>query len=167
MGISAKLTKAINEQITEEYQSAYTYESMAYKLEAMNLVVFAEWFHLQAAEEREHAEKFSKYLLDRGEEVVLKTLAAPKATWKSCLKICETALRSEIVITEKIDDLVNLAAKEKDNTTHSFLLWFVNEQVEEEASANYLLEMVKLANKPSQILMMEGRVRRLIEERTG
>ncbi|MCH9031038.1 MAG: ferritin [candidate division Zixibacteria bacterium] len=167
MGISAKLTKAINEQITEEYQSAYTYESMAYKLESMNLVVFAKWFRIQAAEEREHAERFSKYLLDRGEEVVLKALAAPKGTWKSCLAICEAALRSEIVITEKIDDLVNLASKEKDNTTYSFLLWFVNEQVEEEANAKFLLDLIKLATKPAQALMLEGRVRRLIEERTG
>lgn len=167
MGISAKLTKAINEQITEEYQSAFTYESMAYKLESMNLVVFAKWFHLQANEEREHAEKFAKYLLDRGEEVNLKALSAPKGNWKSCLEICEKALKYEILITEKIDDLANLAAKEKDNTTYSFLLWFVNEQVEEEASARYLLDIIKLANKPAQVLMMEGRVRRLIEERTS
>ena len=167
MGISATLTKAINAQITEEYQSAHTYESMAYKLEFMNLVVFAEWFRLQAAEERKHAEKFAKYLLDRGAEVCLLALAAPKADWKSCLEICEAGLRYEIIITEKIDDLVNRALKEKDNATHSFLLWFVNEQVEEEASAKYLLEMVKLTNKPAQVLMMEGRVRRLIEERTG
>lgn len=166
MGISATLTKAINEQITDEYQSAYAYESMAFKLESMNLIVFAEWFHLQAAEERKHAEKFAKYLLDRGEDIKLLALAAPKMTWKSCLEICEAALRYEIIITEKIDDLINRALKEKDNATHSFLLWFVNEQVEEEASAKYILEMVKLANKPAQVFMMEGRVRRLIEERT-
>lgn len=165
MALSAKIAKAINEQITEEFASEHIYRAMAYKLESMNLVVFAKWFQIQAAEEREHAEKFAKYLLNQGSEVNLGAIAKPRANWKSCQQICEESLKHEKHITACINKLVNLASKENDHATYSFLLWFVNEQVEEIASISHLLDMVKLTTNAGQVLMLEGRVWRLIEDR--
>jgi ferritin len=165
MSLSKKMSTEINAQITAENESAYIYKAMAYKLESMNLTVFAKWFHLQATEEQEHAEKFGKYLLDRGAEVSLKAIPAPKANWKSCKEICAETLKHEQGISKRISKLVDLAKAEKDHATDSFLIWFVNEQVEEEANASELLAMVELAGTASQVFMLEGRVWRLIEAR--
>ncbi len=165
MMISTKMAKALNDQIAAEYGSFYIYAAMAYKLETMNLPVFARWFHLQAAEEREHAEKIAKYILEQGGDVKLQAIDAPKATWKSCLEICEGALEHEKYITKRIHDLMALAHKENDYATASFLNWFVDEQVEEVASTNELVEMVKLAKTPGHLLQLEGRVWRLVEAR--
>jgi ferritin len=165
MMISAKMAKALNDQVAAEYGSYYIYAAMSYKLETMNLPIFAKWFDLQANEEKEHAEKIAKYLLEQGAEVNLQALPAPKATWKTCLAICEEALKHEKYITQRIHDLKALAAKEKDYATDSFLNWFVDEQVEEVASTSELVEMVKLTKTPGQLLQLEGRVWRLVEAR--
>jgi len=165
MSLSKKMSAELNAQITAENESAYLYKAMAYKLESMNLSVFAKWFHLQSDEERAHAEKIGKYLLDQGAEVKLAALSAPKATWKSCKEICAETLKHERMITKRIHKLVDLARAEKDHATDSFLLWFVNEQVEEEASASELLAMVEMAGTPAQVFMLEGRVWRMIESR--
>lgn len=165
MALSKKAIKDINDQIAAELESAHTYKAMAYKLEALGLKVFAKWFHLQAAEEREHAEKFADYLLDRGAEVTLAAIAKPAAKWKSCQDICADALKHEQYITGRINKLMDGANKENDHATQAFLQWFVTEQVEEEASVTELLDMVKMATTAGQLLMLEGRVWRLIEDR--
>ncbi len=164
--ISAKMAKALNDQIAAEYGSFYIYAAMAYQLKSMNLNVFAKWFELQADEEKEHAEKIADYLVNQDAAVKLVQLPAPKATWKSCLDICEGALEHEKYITKRIHDLVAMADKEKDYATRSFLNWFVDEQVEEEASTSELVEMVRLAKNEGQLLQLEGRVYRLVEARS-
>ena len=165
MMISKKMAKAINDQIAAELESEYIYLAMAYKFEDMNLKVFAKWFYKQAAEEHTHAIKFAHYLVDQGASVELKAIPAPKATWKSALEICNGAVEHEKYITKRIHDLVAIAAGEKDYATQSFLMWYVDEQVEEVATTTELMEMVKLAEKPGQLLQLEGRVYRMVEER--
>ncbi len=166
MMISKKMAKAINDQIAAELESEYIYLAMAYKFEDMNLPIFAKWFYKQAAEEHAHAMKFGKYLIDQGASVELKAIPAPKATWKSALDICKGSVEHEKYITKRINDLVAMAIAEKDYATHSFLHWYVDEQVEEVASTTELMEMVKLAEKPGQLLQLEGRVYRMVEERS-
>lgn len=165
MMISKKMEKAINDQIAAELESEYIYLAMAYKFEDMNLPIFAKWFYKQAEEEHEHAMKFGKYLIDQGASVEVKAIAAPKAIWKSALDICKAAVEHEKYITKRIHDLVSIAMGEKDYATNSFLNWYVDEQVEEVATTTELMEMVKLADKPGQLLQLEGRVYRMVEAR--
>lgn len=165
MMISKKMETKLNAQVKEEFNSEWIYRSMAYALEAMNLSVFAKWFSKQADEEAEHAEKIAKYILDQGGAVKLTELPAPKTDWKSVEEICAAAVKHEIHITNCINKLWDEAHKEGDKATLSMLNWFVDEQVEEVATTTQLLEMVKLAKTPGQILMLEGRVWRMVEER--
>ncbi|MFQ6009317.1 MAG: ferritin, partial [Candidatus Zixiibacteriota bacterium] len=133
--------------------------------ESMNLKVFAQWFYLQAKEEQEHAMKIAKYLLDQGAEVKLQALPEPKTSYGSAEEICQAAVDHELLVTKMIHDLVDTARSENDTATQVFLNWFVEEQVEEVASVKELLDMVKLAKTPGQILMLEGRVWRMVEAR--
>lgn len=164
MMISSKMAARLNKQITHEHHNAWSYTAMGYWFESNGLKVFAKFFHKQAGEEREHAEKIAKYLLDQGAEVVLTALDKPKTSYKSPLEACQEFVRLEVVTTKMVHEIVDMATKERDHATRDFIDWKVSEQVEEVASANELLGMVKLAGTPGQILMLEGRVWQMMEK---
>jgi len=165
MMISQKMADSINEQIKNEFFSSWIYLAMAYKFENMGLKVFAKWFYKQANEEREHAFKFGKYLLEQGTVVKLTALDQPKLDYASAEEICSEAVEHEKFITKKINELVDLAKKENDHATFNFLQWFVEEQVEEVSSTQELLDMVKMANNPSQLFLLEGRLYHMLEKK--
>ncbi|UCD62697.1 MAG: ferritin [Candidatus Zixiibacteriota bacterium] len=160
MMISKKMTDKLNEQVKHEFFAQWTYLAMAYSFETMNLKGFAKWFFAQAEEEKGHAMKIAQYLLDQGAEVKLTALDAPKTDYSSAEEIVAGAVEHEIKVTRMINDLVDLAKSENDHATGAFLQWFVNEQVEEVASTTELLEMVKMAAEPGQLLMLESRLSR-------
>lgn len=164
--ISQKMADAINEQIKNEFYSAWLYLAMAFKMESMSLKVFAQWFFQQEAEERMHATKMCNYLLDQGHEVVLTELDKPKNDYKTVEEIVAHTLEHEIEVTNMINNLVNIASEEKDNATFNFLQWFVEEQVEEVATANELLDLVKLAG-PNNMLLLEERVKQQVAARAS
>lgn len=144
--ISKKLEKAINEQINRELFSEYLYISMQAWFAAENLDGMATWMDAQGKEERFHAMKFFNYLLDRGGKVKLMALDKPETEFKNPLNAFREALKHEQFITKSINDLMDLAIAEKDHAAKSFLQWYVDEQVEEEATAERIvrqLEMVK------------------------
>jgi len=165
MMISEKMASQLNEQVKNEFYSYWLYLAMAFSFESMGLKVFAQWFHLQAKEEQEHAMKIAKYLLDQGAAVKLMALPEPKTAYSSAEEICQDTVDHEIKVTNQFNDLVKLAKSENDNATQVFLHWFVGEQVEEVASVTELRDMVKLAKTPGQILMLEGRIWRMVENR--
>jgi ferritin len=167
MMISKKMVKAINEQVAAEWGSYYIYLAMSYKLKAMSLPILSQWFYMQAGEEMMHAEKMANYILDQDGEVELLTIPAPKANWKKVADICKETVAHEILITNRIHDLVTLADKEKDFATRSFLQWFVDEQVEEVATAKELQDIVKMSEPSGQMLMLENRVQQLVAARTA
>ncbi len=160
-GMAAKL----NEQIGEEFNSYWIYLAMAYKLENMNLKIFAKWFFKQADEEKVHAMKFAGYLIDQGAEVKLATLDTPKSDYGSVKDIVKTAVDHEVHITKCINGLVDAARKDNDHATESFLKWYVDEQVEEVASTTELFDMVSMAETPGQIFMLENRVWHMVQGR--
>ena len=160
-GMAAKL----NEQIREEFNSYWIYLAMAYKLEDMNLKIFAKWFFKQADEEKVHAMKIAGYVVDQGAAVKLATLDTPKSDYSSVKDIVKTAVDHEVHITKCINNLVDAARKENDHATEMFLKWFVDEQVEEVASTSELLNMVSMAESPGQIFMLEARVWHMVEGR--
>jgi len=154
--IPNKMEKALNEQINEEMFSAYLYLAMSAWFESRNLPGFASWMKVQAREENTHAMKFFEYVNERRGRVVLKAIKEPGKEWKSPLAAFEAALEHEQYITGCINDLVNLAGAEKDHATANVLQWFVKEQVEEEASADRIVQMLKMAaNAPGALLMLD------------
>lgn len=154
--ISKKMQDALNEQINAELYSAYLYLAMESYFESLNLAGFANWMRIQTQEEALHAMKIYDFVNERGGKVTLKAIAQPPAKWASPLAVFEAVYKHEQKVTGLINELVNLAVKEKDHATNSFLQWFVNEQVEEESSANAMVQKVKMVNKtPGGIFMLD------------
>lgn len=145
--LSKKLEEALNKQINAEFWSAYLYLSMSSYLESEGLGGMALWMQKQFAEEQEHAMKLYNYVLDKGGRVLLQPIAAVETKWKGALDVFEATLKHEEFVTSLINDLCSLSVKEKDYSTESFLLWFVNEQVEEEKNAREIIDKLKLIGK--------------------
>lgn len=142
--LSKKMEKALNEQIKWEYYSGYLYLSMAAWCEHKGLPGFANWMKVQRQEELFHALKFYDYVLERGGRVVLQAIDAPQADWKDVGDVLAHTLKHEQAVTRRINDLMDLALKEKDHAAVIFLQWYVSEQVEEEASVQAVLDQLKL-----------------------
>ena len=155
--ISDAMATAINGQIKEEIYSSYIYLAMAAHFEAENLPGFANWMQLQAQEELVHAMKMFAHLSERGTRVELQALDAPPSTWESPLAAFEAAYEHEVYISGTINALVSQAVKENDHATIAFLQWFVTEQVEEEASADAVVQKLKLVGKTAHGLFMIDR----------
>jgi ferritin len=142
--LSAKMADALSKQLNAELYSSCLYLSMSAHFESVNLRGFARWVRVQAEEERTHAAKFFDYIVERGARVLMTAIAAPPAQWDSPLAVFKAVYEHEQKVTGLINDLVNLAEKEKDHATRAFLQWFVTEQVEEEASANEVVQKLTL-----------------------
>ena len=155
--MNKKIENAFNKQINEELFSAYLYLSMSAYFEAESLKGMANWMRLQAQEEVTHAMKFYSFIHDRDGAVTLKELKAPKTKWKSPLDAFEDAYKHECKISGLIDGLVDLSKKENDHASSSFLKWFVDEQVEEEASVKEIVDRMKLAGDSKMALFMFDR----------
>ena len=157
--ISKAMQDAINEQINKEMFSSYLYLSMAAYFETKNLPGFGNWLRIQATEENEHAMKFYNHLLERGGEVELKAIAAPKASWASAMEAVSEVLTHEQHVTKSIHDLYEVALKEKDYAVQVMLHWFIEEQVEEEANASAILDSMKrIEAHDTAILMLDHRL---------
>lgn len=152
--IGEKVQDAFNEQTNAELYSAYLYLSMAAQFEAMNLRGFANWMREQAREEVAHAMKFFAHVNERGGRVTLKQIDAPPKDWASPLAAFQDAYKHEQKVTALIDKLVKLAAAEGDDAAGIFLQWFVKEQVEEEASADEVVQKLKAIKDSANGLLM-------------
>lgn len=163
--ISKKMEEAINKQINEEMYSAYLYLSMAGYFAEQNLMGFHNWLYVQYHEELAHAEKFYKYLVERGGQVRLAAIKEPEHAWKGPRDAFEAVLKHERHITGRINELVDLAEAEKDRASFAMLQWFVNEQVEEEANAQDILAKLEMVGDHKQGLLMIDRA--LAERKKG
>lgn len=155
--ISKKMQKALNDQINAEIFSSYLYLSMAAYFEQENWNGFANWMKKQSAEEYTHAMKIYGYLSEVGGRVVLDTIEKPKSEWKSALTVFEESHKHELFITEKINELANLAITEKDHATNIFLQWFVTEQVEEVGTVDQIIHKLKMVGENKGALYMLDR----------
>lgn len=145
--LSAKMQKALNDQLNFEYFSAYIYFSMSAHFEAKGLKGCANWMRIQYQEELTHVDKFFDYILERGGKVTLAQIDKPANTWKANVSPFQDALKHEQKVTARINKLVDMARSEKDHATENFLQWFVAEQVEEEASVGEIVDQIKLAGE--------------------
>ncbi len=152
--ISKKMTQALNQQLNNELYSAYLYLSMSSFTNHIGLKGAANWFMVQYQEEMAHAMKFYDYLNSQGEHAQLTAIAAPPVEFGTLLSMFEQTLKHEQFITKCINDLMELAVKEKDHATRIFLQWFVTEQIEEEGNDNDIITRLKLVGDSPQGLLM-------------
>lgn len=152
--ITQVMQDAINKQISREFYSANLYLAIAAYYHSMNLNGFANWMRIQAQEEMQHGMKFFDYLLDRDGKVEIGTIDSPPTEWKSPLDAFENALEHEKTITKHINELADLAFEQKDHATSNLLQWFVDEQVEEEATTGEIVDRLKLAGDAKSPLFM-------------
>jgi ferritin len=155
--ISKSLNKAINEQINKELFSEYLYLAMSAWFAKENLDGFANWMLVQAQEEHFHAMKFFNYVLERGGEIELAAIAKPDKNFKNALNAFKMAYEHEQFITKSINGLMDLATKEKDYAAKSFLQWYIDEQVEEEATADKIVSQLKMIGDNMHAIFMLDR----------
>lgn len=155
--ISKRLEEAINKQINAELYSSYLYGSMAAYLDHTSLPGFSNWMRVQVKEELTHALKFYAFLNDRGGRVLLQAIDGPPRDWDSPLAVFEQVYQHEKKVTRLINELMDLATEEKDHMARELLQWFVAEQVEEEASADKIVQDLKRIGDSGHGLLMIDR----------
>jgi ferritin len=153
MEITSNVQNAINEQIKNELYSAYLYLAMSAHFEAESLPGFAKWTRMQADEEMEHAMKFFDYLNERGGRVTLHAIEQPPNGYGSPLEVFEMVLAHEQKVSALIHNLYEVALQDKDYATQVMLHWFIEEQVEEEASAGEIVEQLKKVDEHKGTLL--------------
>ena len=155
--IKKNIQAAINGQINAELYSAYLYLSMAAYFQSISLKGAANWMRVQSQEELVHAMKLYDYLSGIGGRITLSAIDAPPTSWDSPQDVFNAVYIHEQKVTGLINSLVGLARSEDDYETGSMLQWFVDEQVEEEASAGEVLRKVKSAgDSPGAMSIIDG-----------
>lgn len=137
--LSKQLHDALNAQINAEMWSAYLYLSMSMDAEAKGLKGVANWFYVQFQEEQDHARILMNYILSRNAEVRLQPIAEVRTSWDSPLEMFRDTLEHEQKVTAMINNLAAIAAGDKDYASSNMLVWFIDEQVEEEESARDMI----------------------------
>lgn len=155
MLISKELANAFNEQIGNEFGASMQYVAIAGYFQQRHLVLLSKLFFKQAEEEREHAMKFVRYLLDTKADLRIPAVAAPPPTFASAEEAVQTALNWELEVTRQITALNDRAVKENDYLAQGFLQWFVDEQLEEVVKMERLVSVIKQSGERN-LLMVEA-----------
>ena len=154
--LSERLEQALNEQITFELYSSYTYLAMAAFCESSDLSGFSNFFRVQAKEELDHATKLYDYVFQKGGTVILGEIAKPKEKYENMLDVFETGLTHEREVTSRFYNLADIANEEREHATMSFLRWFIDEQVEEEDNFSTIIKKIKRCeNNPAALYLLD------------
>ena len=166
MGATIKepVAKELIRQMNHEYAAAHAYQALAIWCDDQNLKGFARFFHKQAGEEREHAEKFLAHLLDRGVAPALTAIPEPQNAFKSVMEIARKAQDMEQTNTLGINQAYESALQNKDYPAQVLLHWFITEQVEEEAWCQELVERVERANCAGGLGELDRHLERHLKE---
>lgn len=157
--LSTKMVDKINDQIKNELYSGHLYLSMAAYCSSQDLDGFANFFIIQEQEERFHAMKFYHYLVEQGADVKIYELDQPKQDFASIEEVFDLAWKHEQLVTKLINELMELAVQEKDYATQSLLHWYIDEQVEEEASMLGMLKKIQMVGARGHgILMLDSQM---------
>ena len=152
--MDAKVHELLNQQINKEFYSAYLYLDFSNYFEDKGLDGFANWYMIQAQEERDHAMLFYKYLQNENMPVTLEAIAKPDKVFNSNMEVLEAGLEHEKYVTSLINDIYAAAYDVRDFRTMQFLDWFVKEQGEEETNANDLITKLELFGSDPKSLYM-------------
>ena len=154
--LSPKLADALNAQVTQELTASHAYLAMAYYFDAQDLPGFAAFFRAQSAEETTHATKLGDFVVKREANVTLGAIAAPTSTFQTPSSAIRAALKMEQAVTQNIHALYAMAREAGDYAAQTQLMWFIDEQVEEEDSFRTLLRQVEAAeNDPWNLLTLD------------
>ena len=152
--ISEAMERELFTQLNHEFYSAYLYLAMSAYCSHMEFNGAADWLKHQYEEEHIHATKIYDYLVDQGVQVVLDALPQPPSEYGSLLDVFKASLEHEKAMTSRLNNLSDKALKEKDHATYNLLQWFVNEQVEEEATLGGIISKLKLVKEDGYGLLM-------------
>jgi ferritin len=147
MKLSTTLEEAFNAQITLEFQASLVYRQLAIELELMDLPGMAAWLRHQADEEIVHANKFIDHVADRDNHPVIGSTTAPAVPVTSVLEAFEAALAHEEKVSESIRNLYRISEREGDLDSRPLLNWFLEEQVEEEATVKEIVGRVRMIDE--------------------
>ena len=142
--MNEKVRELLNQQINKELYSAYLYLDFSNYYARRGLDGFANWYQIQAQEERDHAMLFYQYLQNNSERVVLEAIAKPDKEFSCDMDPLKAGLEHELYVTSLINDIYAAAYEVRDFRTMQFLDWFVKEQGEEETNANDLISKMEL-----------------------
>lgn len=145
--LSERMEEMLNKQVTAEFYAGYLYLAISGDMDAKGLPGIANWYYVQYQEELWHAIKIYRYILERGGTIELGQVDKPPKSWDTPMDAAQAGLEHEKLVTAMINDLVDLAQKEKDHATNNFLQWYVEEQVEEEANAEENIARLELVDK--------------------
>ncbi len=148
------VSKLLNEQINNEFYSAYLYLDFANYFETKGLDGFANWYKIQAQEERDHAMLFYQYLQNNSEKVTLEAIGKPDKVFTCDMDVLKAGLEHEKLVTSMINNIYAAAYEIKDFRTMQFLDWFIKEQGEEETNANDLITKMELFGTDAKGLYM-------------
>lgn len=155
----------IQRQMNHEYGAAHAYTALAHWCDAHSLKGFARFFHKQAGEEREHAQRFADHLLDRGAGPELAALPAPRTSFGSLLEVAQHARTMEQVNTKGIHQVHEAALAAKDYAAQAALQWFIGEQVEEEAWCDEMVARVEAAGPGFALMALDRHIERMLAEK--
>lgn len=153
MLLSTELNDALNAQVGHEFGASLQYVAIAAYFDGDNLPVLARHFYQQADEERDHAMRFVKFIVDADGKLAIPAVPAPRTTFSSAQEAVQLSLEWERTVTQQINDLMDRAITEKNHIARNFLEWFINEQLEEMASMETLLGMVRRAGDAGLLLV--------------
>jgi ferritin len=157
--IKESLVKALSEQVNAEYYSAYLYLVMSAGADRAGFSGIANWLFIQAREEMAHGTRLYQHILERGAVPSFKEIKVPDFSFTGIKEIFEKVLAHERHVSGLIDTIATLAQKEQDHATYNFILWYVNEQIEEESQAEEILSKITLtANHPGLLFDLDARL---------
>jgi ferritin len=157
--IKDSLVKALGEQVNAEFYSAYLYLDMSAYADRAGYKGIANWFFIQAQEEMAHAVHIYRHVLDRGAAPSFSDVKAPQGSYASIKEAFEKTLAHERLVSGLINKIATLAQEEKDHATYNFIMWYVNEQIEEEASAEEIVAKINLTGgHPGLLFDLDSRL---------
>ncbi len=156
--ISQKMDRELSKQLNKEFHSAYLYLGMSAWCAEAGFSGSAGWFMAQYQEEQEHGMKVYNYLLDQGGKVELLKIKKVKTEYKSLLACFEASLEHEMMMTTSFNELCDFAMKEKDHASYGFFQWFVEEQIEEEATVSDIISKLKMVGDKNGVFMIDNRL---------
>ena len=150
--LKKNLVKAFSEQVNAEYYSAYLYLIMSAYADRTGFKGAANWLFVQVREETAHGTHMYRHILERGADPLFADIKTPPSNFHGIKDIFEKVLEHERLVTERINNLASLALRENDHASYNFIMWYVNEQTEEEAGVGDILAKIALADKNPGLL---------------
>ena len=165
--LSEKIEKALNDQIRIEAESSQIYLAMASWAEIQGFEGVSSFMYAHSDEERMHMLKLVKFVNERGGHAKVSTLTKPPSSFGSFKEMFQTLFDHEVLVSQKINELVDITLTEKDYATHNFLQWYVAEQIEEEALARNILDKINLiGDDKGGLYLFDNDVKLLITNET-